>query len=156
MTFAANFSLVLPEVILGASALVLLVWGAFQGKTTPLFTGAAVLALLGAAVAAVVGPHGHAFNGVYSADAAATYAKVAIYLFSAIAIVLGDRWLAARGDQKFEYAVLVILSAVGMGVTASAGDLISLYIGVELQSLALYVLAAFRRDDAKSSEAGLK
>lgn len=156
MTFAANFSLVLPEVILGASALVLLVWGAFQGKTTPLFTGAAVLALLGAAVAAVVGPHGHAFNGVYAADAAATYAKVAIFLFSAIAIVLGDRWLAARGDQKFEYAVLVILAALGMGVTASAGDLISLYIGVELQSLALYVLAAFRRDDAKSSEAGLK
>ncbi|CAN5386624.1 NADH-quinone oxidoreductase subunit NuoN [soil metagenome] len=156
MTFAANFSLVLPEVILGVSALVLLVWGAFQGKTTPLFTGAAVLALFAAAVAAVVGPHGHAFNGVYAADAAATYAKVAIYLFSAIAIVLGDRWLAVRGDQKFEYAVLIILAAVGMGVTASAGDLISLYIGVELQSLALYVLAAFRRDDAKSSEAGLK
>ncbi|KRA65105.1 NADH-quinone oxidoreductase subunit N [Caulobacter sp. Root655] len=156
MTFAANFSLVLPEVILGASALVLLVWGAFHGKVTPLFTGAAVLALLGAAVAAVAGPHGHAFNGVYAADAAATYAKVAIYLFSAIAIVLGDRWLAVRGDQKFEYAVLVVLAALGMGVTASAGDLISLYIGVELQSLALYVLAAFRRDDAKSSEAGLK
>jgi NADH-quinone oxidoreductase subunit N len=156
MTFAANFSLVLPEVILGASALVLLVWGAFQGKVTPLFTGAAVLALLGAAVAAVVGPHGHAFNGVYAADAAATYAKVAIYGFSAVAVVLGDRWLAVRGDQKFEFAILVILSALGMGVTASAGDLISLYIGVELQSLALYVLAAFRRDDAKSSEAGLK
>ena len=156
MTCAANFSLVLPEVILGASALVLLVWGAFHGTVTPLFTGAAVLALLGAAVAAVVGPHGHAFNGVYAADAAATYAKVAIFLFSAIAIVLGDRWLAARGDQKFEYAVLVILAALGMGVTASAGDLISLYVGVELQSLALYVLAAFRRDDAKSSEAGLK
>ncbi|WP_426030258.1 NADH-quinone oxidoreductase subunit NuoN [Caulobacter sp. DWP3-1-3b2] len=156
MTFADNFSLVLPEVILGVSALVLLVWGAFQGKTTPLFTSAAVLALLAAAVASVVGPHGHAFNGVYAADAAATYAKVAIYLFSAISIVLGDRWLAVRGDQKFEYAVLIILAAVGMGVTASAGDLISLYIGVELQSLALYVLAAFRRDDAKSSEAGLK
>ncbi|MBO9558102.1 MAG: NADH-quinone oxidoreductase subunit NuoN [Caulobacter sp.] len=156
MTFAANFSLVLPEVILGLSALVLLVWGAFSGKVSPIFNGAAVLALLGAAVAAVVGPHGHAFNGVYAADAAATYAKVAIYLFSAIAVVLGDRWLAVRGDQKFEFAVLVILSALGMGVTASAGDLISLYIGVELQSLALYVLAAFRRDDAKSSEAGLK
>jgi NADH-quinone oxidoreductase subunit N len=104
----------------------------------------------------VLGPHGHAFNGVYSADAAATYAKVAIYLSSAIGIVLGDRWLAQRNDQKFEYAVLVILAALGMGVTASAGDLISLYVGVELQSLALYVLAAMRRDDAKSSEAGLK
>ncbi|PVM83076.1 NADH-quinone oxidoreductase subunit NuoN [Caulobacter endophyticus] len=156
MTFSANISLVLPELVLGVSALLLLVWGAFSKKTTPVFTGASVLALLAAAVLAAIGPHGHAFNGVYSADAAASYAKVAIFLFSALAIVLGDRWLAARGDQKFEFPVLVVLSAVGMGVTASAGDLISLYIGVELQSLALYVLAAFRRDDAKASEAGLK
>ncbi len=156
MTLSANLSLILPEVILAVSALVLLAWGAFQGKTSPAFTLASVVALLAAAVAAVVGPHGHAFNGVYSADAAATYAKVAIFISSAIGIVLGDRWLAQRGDQKFEYAVLIILAALGMGVTASAGDLISLYIGVELQSLALYVLAAFRRDDAKASEAGLK
>ena len=156
MTFASDFSLVLPEAILAGSALVLLVWGAFQGKTTPAFTGAAILALLVAAVVAAFAPQGHAFNGVYVSDAAASYAKAAIYGFSAIAVLLGDRWLAARGDQKFEYAVLVILSAIGMGVTASAGDLISLYVGVELQSLALYVLAAFRRDDAKASEAGLK
>lgn len=156
MTFSANLSLILPEVILAVSALVLLVWGAFQGRTSAVFTLASVAALVAAALAAVVGPHGHAFNGAYSADAAATYAKVAIFLSSAIGIVLGDRWLAQRNDQKFEYAVLVILAALGMGVTASAGDLISLYIGVELQSLALYVLAAFRRDDAKASEAGLK
>ena len=156
MTFSANLSLVLPEAILAASALVLLVWGAFQGKATPLFTLASVAALIAAAAAAVLGPHGHAFNGAYSADAASTYAKVAIFISSAVGIVLGDRWLAQRNDQKFEYAVLVILAALGMGVTASAGDLISLYIGVELQSLALYVLAAFRRDDAKASEAGLK
>jgi NADH-quinone oxidoreductase subunit N len=156
MTFSANLSLVLPEAILAASALVLLVWGAFQGKVTPAFTLASIAALIAAAVASVLGPHGHAFNGAYSADAAATYAKVAIFFSSAVGIVLGDRWLAQRNDQKFEYAVLVILAALGMGVTASAGDLISLYIGVELQSLALYVLAAFRRDDAKASEAGLK
>jgi len=156
MTFSANLSLVLPEVILAGSALALLVWGAFQGKASPAFTLASVLALLAAAFAAVIGPHGHAFNGAYSADAASTYAKVAIFISSAVGIVLGDRWLAQRGDQKFEYAVLIILAALGMGVTVSAGDLISLYIGVELQSLALYVLAAFRRDDAKASEAGLK
>lgn len=156
MTFAANFSLVLPEAFLAVSALVLLVWGAFQGKTSPVFTGVSALVLVVAAALAGVSPHGEAFNGVYSADAASAYAKVAIFLFSALAIVLGDRWLAARGDQKFEFPVLIVLSAIGMGVTASAGDLISLYIGVELQSLALYVLAAFRRDDAKASEAGLK
>lgn len=156
MTFSANFSLVLPEVVLAIAALVLLVAGAFRGKVGAIFTLAAVASLVAAAATAVLGPHGHAFNGVYAADAAATYAKVAIYLSSAIAVVLGDRWLAQRGDQKFEFAVLVVLAALGMGVTASAGDLISLYVGVELQSLALYVLAAMRRDDAKSSEAGLK
>ena len=156
MTFFANFSLVLPEIVLAIAALVLLVAGAFRGKVGAIFTLAAVAALVAAAATAVLGPHGHAFGGVYAADAAATYAKVAIYLSSAVAVVLGDRWLAQRGDQKFEFAVLVILAAVGMGVTASAGDLISLYVGVELQSLALYVLAAMRRDDAKSSEAGLK
>ena len=156
MTFFANFSLVLPEIVLAIAALVLLVAGAFRGKVGTIFTLAAVAALVAAAATAVLGPHGRAFGGVYASDAAATYAKVAIYLSSAVAVVLGDRWLAQRGDQKFEFAVLVILAAVGMGVTASAGDLISLYVGVELQSLALYVLAAMRRDDAKSSEAGLK
>jgi NADH-quinone oxidoreductase subunit N len=156
MTFAANFSLVLPEAILFGSALALLIWGAFQGRTSPLFTAACVAALVAAAVAAVVAPHGYAFNGAYASDAAAGFAKVAIYLSCAVAIVLGDRWLAVRDDAKFEYAVLILLAAIGMGITASAGDLISLYVGVELQSLALYVLAAFRRDDAKASEAGLK
>jgi NADH-quinone oxidoreductase subunit N len=73
-----------------------------------------------------------------------------------VALPLSARWFAARGEAKFEFPILVILAVLGMGMMASAGDLISLYIGVELQSLALYVLAAFRRDDAKSSEAGLK
>ncbi len=156
MTFSANFTLVLPEIVLAIAALVLLVAGAFRGRGGGLSTRPAAAAQTARPATAVLGPHGPAFNGVYAADAAATYAKVAIYLSSAIAIVLGDRWLAQRDDQKFEFAVLVILAALGMGVTASAGDLISLYVGVELQSLALYVLAAFRRDDAKASEAGLK
>jgi NADH-quinone oxidoreductase subunit N len=104
----------------------------------------------------VVGPHGHAFNGVYSADAAATYAKVAIYCSAPSPSCWATAGWPSAATRSSNIAVLVILAALGMGVTASAGDLISLYIGVELQSLALYVLAAFRRDDAKSSEAGLK
>ena len=76
---------------------------------------------------------------------------------SGVAILLGERWLTAIEIQsKFEYPVLVLLAALGMGMMVSAGDLISLYIGIELQSLALYVLCAFRRDDAKASEAALK
>ncbi len=152
----ANLSLVGPEIILAGSALILLVVGAFRGKGGVVFNGLSVLALLAAAVAAVVGPQGRGFAGGVIVDDLSTFAKVAIYLASAVSLVLADRWLARRGDSKFELPVLVILAALGMGVMVSAGDLISLYIGVELHSLALYVLAAFRRDDAKSSEAGLK
>lgn len=156
MTFPQNFALILPEAILAISALVLLIWGAFQGKATMAFVTASAAALVAAAIAAAVGPQGIAFNGVFAADGAAAFSKVAIYLASAVALPLSSRWFATRGEAKFEFPVLVILAALGMGVMVSAGDLISLYIGVELQSLALYVLAAFRREDAKSSEAGLK
>lgn len=153
---SSDILLVLPELILGVSALALLVWGAWQGRSSTLFSIASVLVLVAAAVASAMIPHGRAFAGGLVSDGLASFAKVAIYLASAIAIPLGSRWLARRGDDKFEFPVLIILAALGMGMMASAGDLISLYIGVELHSLALYVLAAFRRDDAKGSEAGLK
>ena len=153
---STELSLAIPELILGASALVLLVWGAFAGKGGPVFTAVSVAALIAAAVAAAFGPYGSAFAGGFVADNLAAFAKVFIYAGSAIAIPLGDRWLARRGEARFEFPVLIILTSLGMGMMASAGDLISLYVGVELHSLALYVLAAFRRDDARSSEAGLK
>jgi len=79
-----------------------------------------------------------------------------MFLMAAVAIVLGDRWLARINGARFEYPVLLLLATLGMSIMASAGDLISLYMGIELMSLPTYVLAAFRRDDARSSEAGLK
>jgi NADH-quinone oxidoreductase subunit N len=156
MNLSADAILALPELILAGSALVLLIWGAFQKKTGPVFTLAAVVALAAAAVAAATGPSGRAFGGALIADDWAAFAKVAIFAASAVTIPLCDRWFADRGTQRFELAVLVILAALGMSIMVSAGDLISLYVGIELQSLALYVLAAFQRDDEKSSEAGLK
>jgi len=134
----------------------LLLWGAFAGRAGPAFTTAAVAALAIGAVAAVFGPHGRAFAGGLIADQGAAFAKVVIYLASAAAIPLGQKWFARRGIDRFEYPILVILAALGMGMMAAAGDLIALYVSLELQSLALYVLAAFRRDDERSSEAGLK
>ena len=156
MMAAFNPALATPEMILAGSALALLVWGAYQGRVNSLFTAAAVLALVGAAVAAATGPLGRAFSGGLIADQASVFAKIVIYLASATAIPLGERWLHRRGHGRFEFPVLVIIAALGMGMMASAGDLISLYIAIELQSLALYILAAFCRDDAKSSEAALK
>ena len=148
--------LALPELILAAGALVLLVWGAFRTRPGGLFEPAAVGVLLVAALAACVGPEGRAFAGGLIADKAAVFSEVVIYAASAVAIPLGQRWFAARRSGGIEYPVLVILAALGMAMMASAGDLISLYVAVELQSLALYVLAAWQRDDLKSSEAGLK
>jgi NADH-quinone oxidoreductase subunit N len=156
MSLSTDARLALPELILAGSALVLLLWGAYQRKTGPLFTFAAVLALAAAAVAAAVSPLGRAFGGALIADQWAAFCKVAIFAASAVAIPLSDRWFAAKGTARFELAVLIILAALGMSIMVSAGDLISLYVGIELHSLALYVLAAFQRDDAKSSEAGLK
>jgi NADH-quinone oxidoreductase subunit N len=156
MTFQNAAALAGPELVLIVSALALLVWGAFQSRATGAFTAAAMAALVAAAVVSAVGPMGRAFGGGLIVDYGAVFSKVVIYLASALAVPLGERWFARRGMARFEYPVLVILAALGMGMMVSAGDLISLYISIELQSLALYILAAFQRDDEKSSEAGLK
>ena len=152
----ADLNLVRPELILAIGALLLLMVGAFRGKGGALFDGLAMLVLVAAGAAAVLSGHGRSFAGGLIVDNLSTFAKVAIYAASALAIPLGGGWLRNRGDDKFEFPVLILLAALGMGMMASAGDLISLYVGIELHSLALYVLAAFRRDDARSSEAGLK
>jgi len=156
MTFSTDILLCGPELVLAAAAMILLVWGAFAGKGGLVFNLAAVAALAAAGYQAALGPQGVAFAGALIADNAAGFSKVAIYAASAVAILLGDAWFARKGESRFEFAVLVLLAALGMGMMVSAGDLIALYVGVELQSLALYVLAAFQRDDAKASEAGLK
>ena len=147
----------LPEGILLGGALILLVIGAFlRGKGSGLIAALTGATLVAGAVAAALGPLGVVFEGALIEDEVAAFSKVAIYLSSAVAIVLGHGWLGRANDQKFEFPILILLAAVGMGMMVSAGDLIAAYIGVELHSLALYVLAAFRRDDARSSEAGLK
>ena len=152
MNLSDALHIALPEAFLAVSALVLLVVGAYAKKAMTLVSAASGVALVIAAVLAASGPAGAAFNNSYIADNAASFAKVFIYGFSAVAILLGDGWLRRLDSQRFEFPVLILIAALGMGMMASAGDLIALYIGIELHSLALYVLAAFRRDDARSSE----
>ena len=156
MNLSDALHIALPEAFLGVAALVLLMVGAYAKKATSLVSVLAGAALLIAAFLAANSAVGAAFNGSYIADKAAAFAKVFIYGFSAIAVLLGDGWLKRLDSRSFEFPILIVIAALGMGMMASAGDLISLYIGIELHSLALYVLAAFRRDDARSSEAGLK
>lgn len=154
---SSALQLAAPELTLAVGGLVLLMLGAFSGeKSTRLISGLSIVLLAAASVLAAVGPLGTAFNGAYVADPLAVYGKVAIFLSAAVAIVLGDGWIHRNGIAKFEYPVLIVLASVGMSMMASSGDLISLYIGIEMHSLALYVLAAYHRDNLKASEAGLK
>ncbi|WP_436355485.1 NADH-quinone oxidoreductase subunit NuoN [Brevundimonas sp. CEF1] len=154
---SSALQLAAPELTLAVGGLVLLMLGAFTGeKSTRLISSLSILLLAAASVLAAVGPLGTAFNGAYVADPLAVYGKVAIFLSAAVAIVLGDGWIHRNGIAKFEYPVLIVLASVGMSMMASSGDLISLYIGIEMHSLALYVLAAYHRDNLKASEAGLK
>jgi len=154
---SSALQLAAPELTLAVGGLVLLMLGAFAGeKSTRLVSGLSVLLLLAATALAVIGPLGSAFNGAYVADPLAVFGKAVIFLSAAVAVVLGDGWMHRNNIAKFEYPILIVLASVGMGMMASSGDLISLYIGIEMHSLALYVLAAYRRDDLKASEAGLK
>jgi len=155
LSYALN--LAASELTLAIGALSLLMLGAFIGeKSARLISILSVALLIAAAAVAATGPLGTAFNGAYVADPLAIYAKVAIYIASAVAVILGGGWMQRAGIARFEFPILIVLAAVGMGMMVSSGDLISLYVGVELHSLALYVLAAYHRDDLKASEAGLK
>jgi len=155
LSYALN--LAASELTLAIGALVLLLLGAFIGeKSARLISILSVALLVAAAAVAATGPLGQAFNGAYVADPLAIYAKVAIYIASAFAVVLGGGWMQRMNIARFEFPILIVLAAVGMGMMVSSGDLISLYVGVELHSLALYVLAAYHRDDLRASEAGLK
>jgi NADH-quinone oxidoreductase subunit N len=149
-----------PEELLAGFALIALIVGAWGGdKLFGLISSLAVLALIAAAGSAIydapLAPV-ELFQGALVADGLAVFAKVLIALSAAATLALGADHFSKTKEQRFEFPVLVVLAVLGMFVMVSARDLISLYVGVELQSLAAYVLAAWRRDDARSSEAGLK
>ncbi|MES2600090.1 MAG: NADH-quinone oxidoreductase subunit NuoN [Pseudomonadota bacterium] len=159
MTFAGYSLLpVLPELVLAAGAMALLMLGAFRGgQTTSLVTGLAVVLLVitGALVLWLPGGKLTTFGGSFIVDDYARFLKILALLGSGVTLILSRAYLAEQA-KIFEYAILVMLSTVGMMVLISAADLIMLYLGLELMSLALYVVAASHRDDTKSTEAGLK
>jgi NADH-quinone oxidoreductase subunit N len=155
-----QWSLLAPEILLACGAMALLMLGVFlkHEKTSQWVSGLTVLLLAGAGLAALflTGEGGEAFGGAFIFNDLARFSKVAIVLAAALSLVLAMPYLKAERLSKFEFPVLVALSVTGMLMMVSANDLISMYMGVELQSLALYVLAAFNRDSLRASEAGLK
>src|ERR1700744_281440 len=150
---------VLPELVLALGAMLLLMIGAFRGQqTTALVTGLAICLLIVVGVLELTLPAGKltTFGGSFIVDSYARFLKVLALIGSAVTLILSREFLSDPSRRIFEYSILVLLSTVGMMVLISAGDLIMLYLGLELMSLALYVVAASNRDDAKSTEAGLK
>src|ERR1700734_4138685 len=150
---------VLPELVLAVGAMLLLMIGAYRGtQTTSLVTGLAICLLVLTGVLELWLPAGKltTFGGSFIVDDFARFLKILALIGSAATLLLSAEFLADPARRLFEYAILVLLSTLGMMVLISAGDLIMLYLGLELMSLALYVVAASNRDNAKSTEAGLK
>src|SRR5215471_11608440 len=150
---------VLPELVLAIGAMALLMLGAYRGQgTTGAVTSLAVLLLVVVGVLEYTLPAGKqvTFGGSFIVDDFARFLKVLALIGSAVTLILSSEFLSDPSRRIFEYAILVLLSTLGMMVLISAGDLIILYLGLGLMSLRLYVVAAAHRDNAKSTEAGLK
>jgi NADH-quinone oxidoreductase subunit N len=157
---SADFQTLLPEILLSGYAMAALMFGVYTTKdkmavplvwaTAGLFVALALYIGLGGAGERTV------FNGLFVDDPFARFAKVTILLSAAAVLVMSQDYMARRDLLRFEYPILIALSVVGMMIMVSAADLMTLYMGLELQSLSLYVVASLRRDSAKSSEAGLK
>ncbi len=149
-----------PELLLVIGAMVLLIAGVTIGeKIAKQISFTAVLLLVGAILLVLFGPGASnisLFNEAFRIDAFSDFSKVIIFGAAAFAILMSDRYLAGLQSGRFEYPVLILLATFGMALMVSATDLISLYMGIETQSLALYILAAFNRDSRRSTEAGLK
>src|SRR4051812_24517628 len=150
---------VLPELMLAIGSMALLMLGAYRGEqTTGIITalGIALLAVTGLLEFLLPGGKLTSFGGSFIVDDFARFLKILVLIGSAATLVLSGEFLADQSRRLFEYSILVLLSTLGMMVLISAADLIALYLGLELMSLALYVLAASDRDNVRSTEAGLK
>ena len=158
MDLNTSLSLTAPEAVLSFSSLALLLIAAWRTESGRLLSILAVAALIGAGALTAsflcAGTQASAFNGLYSNDAFGNFAKLLIYAASFICVVIAPRFF--KDAMRAEYPVLILFAALGMGIMASSRDLMALYVGLELNSLASYVLASFMRSDERSSEAGLK
>ncbi|MHB8885061.1 MAG: NADH-quinone oxidoreductase subunit NuoN [Methylovirgula sp.] len=157
LSFALAHSL--PEVVLGAGAIVLVLFGAIRGRDSDGPMTELAVAILGLAILVILlGSKTNAtvYNHAFIDDAFGRFMKVLAYSGSLVTLLMAQDFLKQAEIDKFEFPILVLLSTLGMSMLISAAGLIALYLGLELMSLALYVIAAFHRDDRRASEAGLK
>jgi len=159
VTGMPNLIPALPEIVLACSSMALLMVGVFRGgSSTRTVSWISVLVLIVAGIVLSGTQHGRmtTFGGQFVIDDFGHFMKWLIIIGSSLAIVMSLSYNEQEGIARFEYPVLILFATLGMFMMVSANDLISLYVGLELQSLALYVVAAFRRESLRSSEAGLK
>jgi NADH-quinone oxidoreductase subunit N len=164
MDWSHSLRLVAPETLLSISGLVLLLAAAWGGdKLSRAISVLAVAALFGAAFlvapalcGGAMGPDTVAFMGQFRADAFASFAKLLIFGAAAASLIIAPNFFERLQAMRGEYPVLVLFAALGGAIMVSASDLLTLYIGLEMNSLASYVLAAYLRNDERSAEAGLK
>ncbi len=149
---------VLPELLLAIGALILLMVGVFGGeRSTPVVTGMSVAVLAVATLVLIFDPtEGAIFDGAFVLDGFARYLKILTLIGSGLAIAMSVAYARNERFERFEYPVLIVIATLGMLLMLSATDMISVYLGLELQSLSLYVVAAINRDSVRSTEAGLK
>jgi len=146
------------EIFLACAGMLLLMVGVFR-KTegAGLLSMATILSFVVAIVGVFLyGGQEDAFYGMFVSTSFTQFAKAMILAGSILAVILANDYMKMENSQRFEVPILILFATLGMMMMVSAGDLIALYIGLELQSLSLYVLAAIRRDSLKSTEAGLK
>ena len=155
MNLGADLLTLLPELVLAVGAMVVLMIGAWRGNgATGFLSLLVVLLLVAAGVIAALTPDATAFHGAFVVDGFARFFKVLTLGSAALCMVMAERFFA--GKARFELPVLIALATLGMLLMISAANFVALYLGLELQSLALYVLASFERDNTRSTEAGLK
>ena len=155
----ADLNIILPEIVISVCAMAALLAAVYTSKdklAAPLTWVTAGLFVFVAVWVAGMEGQATAFNGMFINDAFARFAKVTVLVSAAAVLIMSQSYMSRRGLLKFEYPILIALAAVGMMMMLSAGNLMSLYMGLELQSLALYVVASFRRESVKSTEAGMK
>jgi len=157
MSIGKDLPVLMPELILALGAMAALLIGAVRGdKATGALSLLMALLMIAAGAVVVLAPDATAFHGAFIADGFSRFAQVLILGSAALCILLAQNFFAAEKQLRFEMPVLIGLATLGMMLMVSAGGFIALYLGLELQSLALYVLAAFNRDQLRSTEAGLK
>jgi NADH-quinone oxidoreductase subunit N len=149
----------LPEIVMALAASTLLMVGVFTKKgALRIVLGGSVIVIAVTMALIIAGPSGssQAFGGLFLRDAYGDFMKVLVLLGAGLTMIMSLHYLEREEMARFEFPILMLFATLGMMIMVSAGDLLALYLGLELQSLSLYVIAAFRRDQLRSSEAGLK